>query len=166
MKKLLIGILLSVAVFCQGQYKEVWFAPASGGEAPPSCDDGMIDNGCFDDGTNWDLSHFTINGGTADNDGTNGYVRQTDGNMDSSVQGSTAYTFTFDITSMTSSYVSIYLFDYAGTEYYNGTGTWYSTGTGLTVSFTTPSSVGGAGLQASFQCDDVFSIDNFKLEAD
>ena len=98
MRKALILILLFVSVVAYGQRNPAAFHGSSHlGENPE-----LINNGTFDDGSNWEMAAgWTITGGEAVYDDVDDYetIYQVDANMAGSMEASTTYTLKFDVTS-------------------------------------------------------------------
>ena len=130
-------------------------------------DPNMISNGTFDSSTGWTLTGgWSIAGGILSYDGINWqYATQTNANMVSPIQPSTAYILEFDVlaTSDYQAYTDITSSDY-GVEYVAPAG--YAIGTRAHIHFTTPSNIGVGGIRFQGLAPEAFEIDNVVLILD
>lgn len=134
----------------------------------------MIVNGTFADSSYWERREgfvgWTISGGVATyNDVITGIIEQPDSVMTASVQPSTAYTLTFDLTGTSGGGLYMKLTscdDGEGSVDYTSLAE-RTTGS-ITIQFTTPADIrdGGIAIYASADGDSGGSIDNLVLTAD
>ena len=158
---ILTGLFLLASIQGQVVSSSVWFAPAvaAGGE--------MITDGDFPNSDNWSTDdNFTVAGDSAAYDDVgNGYILQADGDMVSSIQGSTDYTLEFDI-EIASGNANFRIYNSELGVTYVATDD-YADGHHV-VGFTTAADVGAGGIlfYAYTDSSNPFGIDNISLTAD
>jgi hypothetical protein len=158
MKKIMIGILLFTSVVCFGQRYPFSNSAHLGGLGPE-----LIDNGEFASSANWEMTApWTIGSGVASYDDTGiGTLYQVDANMAGSMEGSTTYVLTFDVTAGGGTGLRFKITNYPGDDvvaYAN-----YATGS-HEVEFTT-ASTNYTGIRFYASTDgDTGTIDNVSLK--
>ncbi len=176
MKKALIlisALLLTVAVNAQfSKGNGMFLKTGSSFVAAPTAPAGpvnLISNGTFGSSDYWEIAGsaaFTIGSGVVSYDDTgNSYLRQTDANMNGSMEANTAYTLTFDIV-ISSGGAKLRFGSYSTSvnytvllEFFDGS---------QTVNFTTPSNIdtGGLHILGDDSSNNSFTLDNLVLTKD
>lgn len=161
-KILFISLLVCLSALSFGQ-GIMGGTVASSGETGPV---NIISNGTFDDGSDWTAGGgWSIGSGVATfDDVTAGGLVQSDADMVSSIQTSTDYQLTFDITGGGGSGAYLLIRSANGNVQYISGFTYYAAGS-YALDFTTPSDVSGGGIDffAGTQASATYDIDNITL---